>query len=281
MASVGSSAMPLVMAKGGKPTSNCSRDTLSQGKGCGRGRRDGQMATARASPAFKGHTMELGGHIFQVFHESNNCNQFARTVEALSKYFANNMKYARDMMLLTQDLVNPEAAKPVAIAKGKTDMEIVFKWEKEMTDYITQKNVLNSNLKASYIIIWGQCSKAMRAKIKSANNYEAKNTACNCEWLLKAIRGTMLCFDGQCKIHQSISNAHGAYHAYHPAQDACLVLVDLEEFSALVGTIEHYGGCIGHDMVLMDMESIILKLNDKKKQAQDKLLAMDFLKKAL
>jgi len=59
--------------------------------------------------------MELGGHIFQVFHKSNNCNQFAQTVEALGEYFAKNLKYARDMMLLMRDLVNPAATKPAAI----------------------------------------------------------------------------------------------------------------------------------------------------------------------
>ncbi len=48
------------------------------------------------SPIFKGHTTELGGHVFQVFHKSNNRNQFARMIEALGKYFAKNMKYTRD-----------------------------------------------------------------------------------------------------------------------------------------------------------------------------------------
>jgi len=78
--------------------------------------------------------------VFQVFHESNNWNQFTKTVEALGEYSAKNMKYAgEDMMPLTRDLVNLEATKPVAIAKGKMDRAIVFEWEKEMNDYITQK----------------------------------------------------------------------------------------------------------------------------------------------
>jgi len=90
-------------------------------------------------PAFKGHTMELGDHLFQVFHESNNQNQFAKTVEALGEYFAKNVKYTGDMILLTRDLVNPEATKPAAIDKAGTDRAIIFEWEKEMTNYITQK----------------------------------------------------------------------------------------------------------------------------------------------
>jgi len=61
--------------------------------------------------------------------------------------------------------------------------------------------------------------------------------------------------------------------------DASLA-VYLEEFTALVETIEHYGGCIGHDTALIDHESMATTLEAKKKGARDKLLAMDFLKKA-
>jgi len=147
-----------------------------------------------------------------------------------------------------------------------------------MTNYITRKNVLASNVKAAYTIMWGQCSEAMRVKIKSSSNYTTKSASCNCEWLLKVIRGTMLHFNRQHKIHQSISDAHGAYHAYRPAPDASLA-VYLKEFSALVDMIEHYGSCIGHVTTLIDCERAILKLKDRKKQAQDKLLAMDFLKR--
>jgi len=108
---------------------------------------------AKTSVAFKGHTVELGGYVFQVFHESNNHNQFAWTVEALGEYFARNLKYAGDMMPLTRDLTNPTVTKPAAIGQNETDRGIVFKWEKEMTDYITRKNVLASNLKAAYTIM--------------------------------------------------------------------------------------------------------------------------------
>jgi len=126
--------------------------------------------------------------------------------------------------------------------------------------------MLKSNLKAAYIIMWGQCSEAMCMKIKSASNYKVKSAACNCEWLLKAIRGTMLCFNGQHKIHHSISDAHSAYHAYRLAQDVPLA-VYLDEFSALVDTIEHYRGCIEHDTALVDSESAMLKIEDRKKWA--------------
>jgi len=188
-------------------------------QGCGRGRgkqgnKFGCGAGSRTGVAFKGHTSELDGHIFQVFHKSNNRNQFARTMAALGEYFVKNMKYAGDIMPLARDLTNPEVLQPTPIDKTETDWNIVFTWEKEMMDYITQKNVLQSDLKAAYTIMWGQCSKALCAKVKSSTNYSTKSADCDCQWLIKTMCGVMLCFDGQCKIHRSISDAHGAYHAY-------------------------------------------------------------------
>jgi len=78
MALTGGSTTPPVMAKGGKLASGHGRGTQSQGKGCEQGGRGGWAMTARMSPAFKGYTMELGGHVFQVFHKSNNQNQLQR-----------------------------------------------------------------------------------------------------------------------------------------------------------------------------------------------------------
>jgi len=62
-----------------------------------------------------------------------------RTIKALGKYFAKSMKYVGDMLLLTRDLKGPKATKPAAIAQDKKNWSIVFKWERETTDYITQK----------------------------------------------------------------------------------------------------------------------------------------------
>jgi len=56
--------------------------------------------------------------------------------------------------------------------------------------------------------------------------------------------------------------------------------VFLEEFTALVNTIKHYRGCIRYDTALINYETMATTLNAKKKGAHDKLLAMDFLKKA-
>jgi len=226
---------------GGDQGSAWGRGPQGWGRGRGRGGNcGGRTGTAHSLPHFKGHTTEVGGHVFQVFHENSNPNQFARTVKALGEYFVKNMKYAGDILPLTHDLKGLVVAKPADIPANEKVHSVIFEWEKDYADYITCRNILASNLKAAYTIIWGQCSETMWAKVKLSTEYTAKSATCDCEWLLKTIRGVTLKFDGQHKIHCSISDAHGTYHLYRPAPDVMLA-VYLEEFSALVDTIEHYG----------------------------------------
>ncbi len=81
-------------------------ETAPEGRGRGRGRvqecrrgcrktenKGGKGTGGAMSTNFKGRITKLGGHMFQVFHKSENKNQFTRTVEALSKYFTKQMKY--------------------------------------------------------------------------------------------------------------------------------------------------------------------------------------------
>jgi len=100
---------------------------------------------------------------------------------------------------------------PGAIAKTKTDWQVIFKWEKEMTNYITRKNVLESNLKSAYTIMWGQCSEALRAKVKSSSDYADKSADCDCKWLIKTVHGVMLHFDGQSVAAQAQLAHHMAW----------------------------------------------------------------------
>jgi len=71
------------------------------------------------------------------------------------------------MLPLTKELVKPilkelEDLNPAQKSKLKITL-----WEKKVAGYSTQLDHIESNLKAIFTIIWGQCSKAMKAKLKS------------------------------------------------------------------------------------------------------------------
>jgi hypothetical protein len=48
-----------------------------------------------------------------------------------------------------------------------------------------RKTKLKDNVKALYAVVWGQCSDAMKAKIKTSDKYEEERNANNVSWLLK------------------------------------------------------------------------------------------------
>ena len=78
-----------------------------RGRGFGRGR-GGRSNTARTSVSnFKGHTVEMNGHVFECFHEGAKQNQFTKTIEALGEYIAKNMKNPGDLLSLTKELKAP------------------------------------------------------------------------------------------------------------------------------------------------------------------------------
>ncbi|KAI2493026.1 hypothetical protein MHU86_21527 [Fragilaria crotonensis] len=67
----------------------------------------------------------------------------------------------------------------------ETDLAI---WNEDIRDYAKRKRVLRGNLAALQAVIWGQCSEAMKAKVKSLDGYAASAKEDDCEWLLNNIK---------------------------------------------------------------------------------------------
>ena len=62
----------------------------------------------------------MNGHVFQCFHEGVGQNQFAKTVETLGEYIAENMRYPGDMMSLTKELTVPTVKEPPELLETET-----------------------------------------------------------------------------------------------------------------------------------------------------------------
>ena len=60
---------------------------------------------------------------------------------------------------------------------------------------------------ATFAVAWGQCSNAMKAKIKSINEYKTKSSENNCAWLLQQVRAVTLQFDSKHNLFLSLLDA--------------------------------------------------------------------------
>jgi hypothetical protein len=166
-------------------TTSSTKGSPPVGRGGGRGRygrgRGGRGGAPRPNnpTKFKGTTKEMHGHVFQCFNESDASNQFTRSVEALGEYIAKTMKNSGDLTSLTKDLILPmipEPGKPSS-EPGKpssepgepsSDSTSEFRkevWRTRVKSYVSRYEILESNLKAVYAVVWGQCSTTMRTKV--------------------------------------------------------------------------------------------------------------------
>jgi hypothetical protein len=177
--------------------------SAGRGQVGGRGRRGnrGGRVSGRGSNhrprgiGFKGTTTEMNdGNVFECYDEqTDRRHQFAKTVKALEGYVKKNLKYAEDLA----PLFATESKLPVLVEKpekpgdnaDKVDLEI---WKEDIRDLSKRKGVLHGNLAAIHAVIWGQCSEAMKAKIKSLDGYDASTEADDCKWLLSNIKAVSM-----------------------------------------------------------------------------------------
>jgi len=171
----------------------------------------------------------MNGHIFQCFNECNDKKQFSKTVEAVGEYIAKKLKYPGDMDSLTKDLTLPTIPEPEELDPEETNLLIKAIWNKKVTSYCTCTNYLESNLKTAYAVIRGQCSKAMKAKLTSLDDFKTKSHDSDCIWILKENKGITYGFKGQQYIFLSLDNARTNYYAYTQGTDDTIAIY-LEHF---------------------------------------------------
>ena len=129
----------------------------------------------------------MNGNAFECYDEQTYRRQYIKTVQALESHAKKMFKCSKDLapLFATQPrlplLVAPP--KPAKTSEGKEpDEGDVELWREEIKELAKRKRILHSNLSAiQEAIIWGQCSEAMKAHVKSLNTRPGppKTTACS------------------------------------------------------------------------------------------------------
>jgi hypothetical protein len=89
----------------------------------------------------------------------------------------------------------------------ESDMGKKMMWEETMKAFIKRTNFQESNKRAVYATVWGQCSPMMQSKLESLDDYETKSNTCDCSWLLKEIQGITHWFKGTRNVFISLDDA--------------------------------------------------------------------------
>ncbi len=151
-----------------------------------------------------------------------------------------------------------------------------------MSIYIVRREQLQKNMQAVSAVIMGQCSDAMKAKLKAHPEFKEWHTKANCVWLLTTIWATMLKFEGYQYIFLGLQVALTAI-CNHRQGDNNLFLQS--QVGNLVKAYELYGGKFGRSDALMDKikeleDKTGLTTTEKSTKAHDRAVALKFLQGA-
>ena len=203
---------------------------------------------------FKGDSEEMHGHVFQCYEErSEDPTQFTKTLEALHAYTKKELKTTNLGSLFGTTPTLPTIPKPAKLDDKADELEQLILRE-EINQYVSRVKNLQSDMAALHSVIWGQCSEAHKAKIKSLPDYQAKADAYDCAWLIQKIGSVMQTFE----------------ETHHPATSMAIVLTSLlncrqgaeqkisdyvDRLCTLADTIDHHGGKLGNLYPVKDTDS--------------------------
>ena len=129
-------------------------------------------------------------------------------------------------------------------------------WEQEVKMYCKQVTTYKTNKCALYSVVWGQCSEAMQAKIKSDKLYDSMHAEVDDSlMLIKIIKGIAYKFESQKNIYLSLDNVKCTFYAYKQGADETNANY-MSKFKNTIEVIEHYGGTTGEDKARLVLKEL-------------------------
>jgi hypothetical protein len=151
------------------------------GRGRGRGgnrNRFGRVLRKPPVQTFFGNTDGMKGNIFQCHGESTTKEQFLRTVGVLEEHMNKTFDYPQDVASVCKSFDIKPPTMPANLEKFvyEGDMGKRMIWETAMKTYMKRSDKLESNTRAIYAIVWGQCSPMMQSKLESLDEYTERSS---------------------------------------------------------------------------------------------------------
>ena len=224
----------------------------------------------------------MNGHVFECFDEQNDRRQFDKTVEALAEYTKKTIKYSEDLAPLFGDTIMlPTLDEPDDPDPDANQTQTLI-WNEEVKEYVKRTRQLRGSLATIYAVAWGQCSEAMKAKVKSLDAYAERSGNNDCAWLLEQIRAITLQFDAKRNSFLSLMDARTNFLTCKQGQQQ----TPHDYLNTLRGwadTIESYGGSVAEHHELIDAEDEDGNVRDiatRAALARDRTLGMALIRGA-
>jgi predicted RNA-binding protein associated with RNAse of E/G family len=216
-----------------------------------RGQRDQQGVK---TTKFEGRCDELAGHVYDYAGVRQAADQYTKTTREICEYVGRTYKHGADTKIALETLAMPAFREPEDPPANATRTRVRI-WEKEVDEYVKRGILLTENLKTAYLLIYGQCSEAMRAKLESRPNHQAVEASADAIALLENIRTVMFQFQAQRYATLALHEAKRRFYTFTQDKHST-VQQYYETFKNNIDVIEYCGGKIGDDPGLIDAELV-------------------------
>jgi hypothetical protein len=205
---------------------------------------------------FTGRSDDLEGYVYSIA-TSKGGMQFTRTTDEIARYAGKKYSavgaYVR-MAIITmteQRPTRPTAPLPTGTPPTVDPVDQAI-FSKEIRQFVKEKAGITAAMKALYSVIWGQCSKTLRSKLKADSGYAAMLAIADSLVLLKAIRLEMTGFQKRQYLPHSV---HGILHKfYHLVQGRHRTNQEYyDEFINLVAAVEECGAMVAMHPTIYDL----------------------------
>jgi Zinc knuckle len=208
---------------------------------------------------------------------------YTRTTREIVEYVGRTLTYGNDVASAMELLTDTVLVEPVDPPANATLSEKRL-WEKRCDEFVKQETAYKQNMKAAYMIVWGQCSDAMRAKLEARDNHGAIKQAKDVLGLLRNIKDATFSFQGQKNMIHALHEARRRFYTF--SQDRNMTCqVYLERFKNQVDVIEHCGGFTSESGIVEKMlprrvtmaTASPIELEVATKKAKERYLAVAFV----
>jgi hypothetical protein len=232
---------------------------------------------------FEGRCDELKGYVYDCASTAKAADMYTKTTREIAEYIGREYKYSAVLVRGIETLVEPTIPEPDDLPPGASALE-QRKWEKRVDKMVEQEDRLRDITSRAYALVWGQCSDALREKVKAHKDYQNAHQLGSVVELLKVVKTEMFTFQTQKYGPQAMHEAKRRF--YMLRQDKHTTVQQYyETFVNTVEVIEHCGGDIGVDRSLVtemlgghdrSIASATVIVNAER-DAKDKYLACAFI----
>jgi len=161
---------------------------------------------------FAGNFAELNGNIFDCSGPKQ-ADQYVTTKREIEEYIGTNYVYGNYIKwtIENNELMNMQIPTDPDTEASETEKLI---WKKEVKEYVKRKSRLKENLIKAYILVWGQCTELMKAKLETLTTYVDMKRDNNTLQLLNEIKAITYKFEDHMYLPHSLYQAYRSFYLF-------------------------------------------------------------------